>query len=44
MRALMADGPTATYVWHSIAWNLGILAVFPLLAVCLYRGGLRGTG
>ena len=37
VRALMVGGPTATDVWHSIAWNLGILAVFAPLAVRLYR-------
>jgi hypothetical protein len=26
-----------TCVWHSIAWDLGILAVFALLAVRLNR-------
>jgi ABC transporter DrrB family efflux protein len=37
VRALMVGGPTATDVWHSIAWNLGILVVFAPLAVRLYR-------
>ena len=37
VRALTAGGPTATYVWHSIAWDLAILAVFAPLAVRLYR-------
>jgi oleandomycin transport system permease protein len=37
VRALVVGGPTATDVWHSIAWDLGILAVFATLAVRLYR-------
>ena len=37
VRALTAGGPTATYVWHSIAWDVGILVVFVPLAVRLYR-------
>lgn len=37
VRALMVGGPTATYVWHSLAWDLGILVVFAPIAVRLYR-------
>jgi ABC transporter DrrB family efflux protein len=37
VRALTAGGPTATVVWHSIAWDLGILIVFAPLTVRLYR-------
>jgi hypothetical protein len=33
----MVGGPTATYVWHSLAWDLGILVVFAPIAVHLYR-------
>jgi ABC-2 type transport system permease protein/oleandomycin transport system permease protein len=37
IRALVNGGPTATYVWQSIAWCLAILAVFAPIAVRLYR-------
>ena len=37
IRALVNGGPTASYVWQSIAWCLGILAVFAPIAVRLYR-------
>ena len=36
-RALMLGGPTATYVWQSLAWSVGIVAVFAPLAVRRYR-------
>ena len=37
VRALTIGGPTATYVWQSIAWCVGILVVFAPIAVRLYR-------
>jgi ABC transporter DrrB family efflux protein len=37
VRALTIGGPTASYVWQSIAWGVGILAVFAPIAVRLYR-------
>jgi ABC transporter DrrB family efflux protein len=37
VRALTIGGPTASHVWASIAWCLGILAVFAPIAVRLYR-------
>ncbi|HEY1331151.1 MAG TPA: ABC transporter permease [Actinomycetota bacterium] len=37
VRALMVGGPTAHYVWQTLAWDVGILAVFAPLAVWLYR-------
>ncbi len=37
VRALTIGGPTATYVWESLAWDVGILAVFVTLSVRLYR-------
>ena len=37
VRALMIGGPTATYVWQSLAWCAGILLVFAPLAVRQYR-------
>lgn len=37
VRALTVGEPAATNVWHSIAWDLGIIAVFAPLAVRLYR-------
>jgi ABC transporter DrrB family efflux protein len=36
-RALMLGGPTSTYVWQSLAWSVGIVAVFAPLAVRSYR-------
>jgi ABC transporter DrrB family efflux protein len=36
-RALMLGGPTATYVWQSLAWSVGIVAVFAPIAVRSYR-------
>ncbi len=36
-RALMLGGPTATYVWQSLAWSVGIVAVFAPLAIRRYR-------
>ena len=37
VRALMVGGPTATYVFQSLAWMAGILVVFATLSVRLYR-------
>ena len=36
-RALTIGGPTATYVWEALAWDVGILVVFVTLSVRLYR-------
>ena len=36
-RALCLGGPTAHYVWTSIAWSVAIIAVFVPLAVGRYR-------
>jgi ABC transporter DrrB family efflux protein len=37
VRALMLGGPTASLVWRSLAWCVGILVVFGPLAVRRYR-------
>ena len=37
VRALVLGGPTATYLWQSLAWMAGILLIFAPLAVRLYR-------
>jgi ABC-2 type transport system permease protein/oleandomycin transport system permease protein len=37
VRALVLGGPTATYVLQSLAWSVGLLAVFAPLAVRRYR-------
>jgi ABC transporter DrrB family efflux protein len=37
VRGLMVGGPTATYVWRSIVWDLAIIAVFAPISVRLYR-------
>jgi ABC-2 type transport system permease protein/oleandomycin transport system permease protein len=37
VRALVIGGETATYVWQSIGWSVGLLLVFVPLAVRLYR-------
>jgi len=37
VRALVIGGPTASFVWQSLAWCVGILAVFAPLAVRRYR-------
>ena len=37
VRALVNGGPTASYVFQSVAWCLGILLVFAPIAVRLYR-------
>jgi ABC transporter DrrB family efflux protein len=37
VRALVIGGPTASFVWQSLAWCVAILAVFAPLAVRRYR-------
>jgi ABC-2 type transport system permease protein/oleandomycin transport system permease protein len=37
IRALVIGGPTATYVWQSLAWIVAIIAVAAPIAVRLYR-------
>ena len=37
VRALTIGGPASTYVLQALAWDVGILAVFGVLAVRLYR-------
>jgi ABC transporter DrrB family efflux protein len=37
VRALVLGGPTASLVWQSLAWCVGILAVFAPIAVRRYR-------
>jgi len=37
VRALVNGGPTATYVWQSVAWCVAILLLFAPIAVRLYR-------
>ena len=37
IRALVLGGPTWTYLWQSLAWMVGIVAVFAPFAVRLYR-------
>ena len=37
VRALVLGGPTASLVWQSLAWCVGLLAVFAPLAVRRYR-------
>jgi ABC transporter DrrB family efflux protein len=37
VRGLMIGGPTATYVFQSLMWCVGILAIFVPLGVWLYR-------
>jgi ABC-2 type transport system permease protein/oleandomycin transport system permease protein len=36
-RGLMIGGPTAEYVWESLAWSVGIVVMFAPLAVRSYR-------
>lgn len=36
-RALTLGGPTATYVWQALAWDVGLMVVFAIIAVRLYR-------
>jgi ABC transporter DrrB family efflux protein len=40
IRALVLGGPTTSYVLQSIAWSIGIVAVFGPLAVSRYRKAL----
>jgi len=37
VRALTIGGPTASYVWQSIAWSVGLIAIFATISVRLYR-------
>ncbi len=37
VRALMVGGPTASYLLQSLAWSIGIIAVFAPIAVRRYR-------
>ncbi|MDD3717374.1 MAG: hypothetical protein PHP28_01770 [Actinomycetota bacterium] len=37
VRALVLGGPTASFVYQSLAWTVGILAVCAPLAVWRYR-------
>jgi ABC-2 type transport system permease protein/oleandomycin transport system permease protein len=37
VRALMIGGPTSTYVMQSLAWSIGMVAVFAPIAVRRYR-------
>jgi ABC-2 type transport system permease protein/oleandomycin transport system permease protein len=37
VRASVLGGPTATYVWQSLAWDAAIIAVFAPLGTWLYR-------
>jgi ABC transporter DrrB family efflux protein len=37
VRALTLGGPTAEYVWSSIAWSVGLIAIFATISVRLYR-------
>lgn len=40
VRALVIGGPTTSYVLQSLAWGIGIIAVFAPLAVARYRRAL----
>ncbi len=42
MRALWIGLPTGNYVWQSVLWSVGIIAVFAPLAVARYRRQGRG--
>jgi len=42
VRALVLGGPTSTYVWQSLAWFVGIVAVFAPLGALLYRHAVQG--
>jgi ABC transporter DrrB family efflux protein len=37
IRALWLDAPAENYVWGALAWTVGMIAVFALLAVRAYR-------
>ncbi len=37
VRALTIGGPTASYVFQSIAWSVGLIAIFATISVRLYR-------
>lgn len=36
-RALVLGGPTASYVWQSMAWSIGLVLLFAPIAVWRYR-------
>jgi hypothetical protein len=38
VRALLQGQPTHNWVWQSLAWSVGTLVVFFVIAVALYRG------
>ena len=40
VRGLVLGGPAATYIWQTLAWCAGIVAVFAPLAVYRYRRAL----
>jgi ABC-2 type transport system permease protein/oleandomycin transport system permease protein len=40
VRALVLDEPAASYIWQTLAWCAGIVAVFAPLAVARYRRAL----
>ncbi|PWI45094.1 ABC transporter [Streptomyces sp. ICBB 8177] len=37
VRALMTGGPTASFVWQALAWDIGIIAAFAPLGIWFYR-------
>ncbi len=37
VRALTIGGPTATYVWRSVLWSVGLIVIFGVISVRLYR-------
>jgi ABC transporter DrrB family efflux protein len=41
VRALLEGGPAAHFVWQSIAWSVGLAAVFFALAISLYRHSIQ---
>ena len=40
VRALFEGGPAAHYVWLSLAWSVGITAVFFVISYSLYKGAV----
>lgn len=41
VRALLEGGPAAHFVWQSVAWSAGLILVFSVLAVHLYRHSVQ---
>lgn len=41
VRGLLEGGPTAHYVWLSLAWSAGLIAVFFAVALYLYRRSVQ---